>query len=79
MAKNDFRVTCISLEFLRTFSNFVEKHLWFSPPKCLFIVCIFYLNEGELIYQVRLRKNTANGFLNSTSHESKTKEENQKL
>ena len=79
MAKNDFRVTCISLEFLRTFSNFVEKHLWFSPKNCLFIVCIFYLNEGELIYQVRLRKNIENGFLNSTSHESKTKEEDQKL
>ena len=79
MAKNDFRVTCISLGFLRKFLNFVEKHPRFSPKKYLFIVCIFYLNEGELIYQVRLRKNTANGFLNSTSHESKTKEENQKL
>ena len=56
MVKNDFRKTSIPLGFLRKVFSFVKKHPQFYPKKYLFIVCIFYLTEGELIHQVCLKK-----------------------
>ena len=75
MVKNDFRKTSMPLGFLRKVFSFVKKHPQFYPKKYLFIVCIFYLTEGELIHQVCLKKYIQNEFFNSTSHESKAKEE----
>ena len=78
MVKNDFRKTSISLEFLRKVFSFAEKHPQFYPKKCLFIASRFYLSEGELIHQVFLKKYIEHEVFDSTSHESKTKEEDQK-
>ena len=44
----------------------------FLPKRCLFIFCIFYLNEKELNQQVYLIKYVENKFSNSTSHKKKT-------
>ena len=59
MAKNDFRVTSVfkiiisicmkNIEFSGKTSKFLSK-------RCLFIFCIFYLNEKELNQQVCLKK-----------------------
>ena len=74
MAKNDFRVTSIfkiiiricmkNVEFCRKTSKFLSK-------RCLFIFCIFYLNEKKLNQQVRLIKYVENEISNSTSHKKK--------
>ena len=76
MAKNDFRVTSIfkfivrictkNLEFCGKTSKFLAKICL-----CLFIFCIFYLNEKELNQQVCLIKYAENQIFNSTSHQKK--------
>ena len=43
----------------------------FLPKICLFIFCIFYLNEKELNQQVCLIKYVENKISNSTSHKKK--------
>ena len=83
MAKNDFRVTSIfkkSLGFVWKMLSFVGKHLSFYPKDvCLFIFCIFYLNEKEFNQQVCLIKYVENKISNATSHKKKKeKEEEQK-
>ena len=40
--------------------SFVEKHVSFYPKRCLFIFCIFYLNEKELNQQICLIKYVEN-------------------
>ena len=46
--------------------SFVGKHLSFYPKEvCLFIFCIFYLNEKELNQQVGLIKYVENEISNS--------------
>ena len=45
----------------------------FLPKICLFIFCIFYLNEKELNQQVCLIKYVENKISNSTSHTKKNK------
>ena len=47
----------------------------FLPKKCLFIFCIFYLNEEESIQQACPRKHIENEIFNSTSHKTKIEEE----
>ena len=60
MAKNDFRVTSIFKIIIRISMKNVEfcrKNLSFYPKDvCLFIFCIFYLNENEFNQQVCLIK-----------------------
>ena len=52
---------------------FYEKTSKFLPKRslCLFIFCIFYLNEKELNQQVRLIKYVENTISNPTSHTQK--------
>ena len=77
MAKNDFRVTSFlrSLKIRICMKNveFCRKTSKFLTKRCLFIFCIFYLNEKELNQQVRLIKYVENEISNSTSHKSKNK------
>ena len=46
--------------------------------RCLFVFCIFYLNEKELNQQVCLIKYVENEISNSTSHKKKREREKQK-
>ena len=55
--------------------SFVEKHVSFYPKRCLFIFCIFYLNEKELNQQVCLIKYAENEISNSTSHKKERERE----
>ena len=74
MAKNDFRVTSIFKIIIRICMKNVEfcrKTSTFLPKRCLFIFCIFYLNEKELNQQVCLIKYIENEISNSTSHREK--------
>ena len=73
MAKNDFRVTSIFKIIVRICMENVEfcrKASKFLPKRCMFIFCIFYLNEKELNQQVCLIKYVENEISNSTSHEN---------
>ena len=70
MAKNDFRVTSIFKIIIRICMKNVEfcrKTSKFLPKRCLFIFCIFYLNEKEVNQQVSLIKYVENEISNSTS------------
>ena len=74
MAKNDFRVTSIFKIIIRVCKKNVEfcgKTFKFLPKRCLFIFCIFYLNEEELNQQVCLIKYVENEISNSTSHKKR--------
>ena len=69
MAKNDFRVTSIFKVIIRICMKNVEfcgKTSKFLPKRCLFIFCIFYLNEKELNQQVCLIKYVENKIPNTT-------------
>ena len=75
MAKNDFRVR---LKTFKTIIRICLKNVEFCrktpeifPKICLFIFCIFYLNEKELNQQVRLIKYVENTISNPTSHKQK--------
>ena len=71
MAKNDFRVTSIFKIIIKICMKnvkFCRKTSKFLPKRCLFIFCIFYLNEKELNQQVCLIKYVENEISNSTSH-----------
>ena len=77
MAKNDFRVTSIFKIIIRICMKNVEfcgKTSKFLPKRCLFIFCIFHLNEEELNQQVCLIKYVKNEISNSTSHKKKERE-----
>ena len=70
MAKNDFRVTSIFKIIIRICMKNVEfcrKTSKFLPKRCLFIFCIFYLNQKELNQQVCLTKYVENKIFNFTS------------
>ena len=59
MTKNDFRVTSIFkvvIKICKKNAEFCRKTSKFLPKRCLFIFCIFYLNEEELNQQVCLIK-----------------------
>ena len=78
MAKNNFRVTSIFKIIIRIFMKnleFCRKTSKFLPKKCLFIFCIFYLNEKELNQQVCLIKYLQNKISSSTSHKKQEREE----
>ena len=60
----------LSLGFVWKMLSFVGK-IKFLPKRCLFIFCIFYLNEKELNQQVCLIKYVENEISNSTSHKKK--------
>ena len=60
-----------NVEFCRKISKFL-------PKRCLFVFCIFYLNEKELNQQVCLMKYVENEISNSTSHKKKLKKEREK-
>ena len=78
MAKNGFRVTSIFKIIIRICMKNVEfcrKTSKFLPKRCLFIFCIFYLNEKELNQQVCLIKYVENKISNSTSHKKKKERE----
>ena len=49
------------------------KHLKFLLKRCVFIFCIFYLNEEELNQQICLTKYVENEISNSTFHKKKEK------
>ena len=55
--------------------EFCRKTSKFLPKRCLFIFCIFYLNENELNQQVCLIKYVENEIFNSTSHWKKKERE----
>ena len=81
MAKNDFRMASIFKIIIRICMKNVEfcrKTSKFLPKRCLFIFCIFYLNEKELNQQVCLIKYVENEISNSTSHKKKEKKDEQK-
>ena len=63
----------MSLGFVRIILNFEGKHLKFLLKRCLFIFCIFYLNEEELNQQICLTKCVENEISNSTFHKKKKK------
>ena len=72
MAKNDFRVTSIFKIIIRICMKNVEfcrKTSKFLPKRCLFILCIFYLNEKELNQQLCLIRYIENEI--STSRKKK--------
>ena len=74
MAKNDVRVTPVFKIIIRNCVKNVEfcrKTSRFLPERCLFIICIFYLNENELNQQVCLIKYVENEISNSTSHKKR--------
>ena len=74
MAKNDVRVTPVFKIIIRNCVKNVEfcrKTSSFLPERCLFIICIFYLNENELNQQVCLIKYVENEISNSTSHKKR--------
>ena len=55
MVKNDFRVTFIFkiiISICMKNVDFCRKTSTFLPKSCLFIFCIFYLNEKDLNQQV---------------------------
>ena len=74
MAKNGLRVTSVfkiiiricmkNIEFCRKTSKFLSK-------RCLFIFCIFCLNEKELNQEVCLIKYVENEISNPTSQKKK--------
>ena len=74
MAKNDFRMTSI-FKIIICMKNveFCRKTSKFLPKRCLFIFCIFYLNEKELKQQVCLTKYAENEISNSNSHQKNKK------
>ena len=53
--------------------EFCRKTSKFLPKRCLFIFCIFYLNEKELKQQVCLTKYAENEISNSNSHQKNKK------
>ena len=53
--------------------EFCRKTSKFLPKRCLFIFCIFYLNEKELKQQVCLIKYAENETSNSNSQKKKKK------
>ena len=53
--------------------EFCRKTSKFLPKRCLFIFCIFYLNEKELNQQACLIKYVENEISNSTSHKKEKK------
>ena len=70
MAQNDFRVTSIFKIIIRIFMKNVEfcrKTCKCLPKRCLFIFCIFYLNQKELNQQVCLTKYVENKIFNFAS------------
>ena len=69
MTKKDFRVTPIFKIFMKICMKNVEfcrKTSKFLPKRCLFIFCIFYLNEKELNQQVCLIKYEENKIPKTT-------------
>ena len=54
--------------------EFCSKTSKFLPKRCLFIFCIFYLNEKDLNQQVCLIKYVENEISNATSHKKKMRE-----
>ena len=81
MAKNDFRVTSVFKIIIRICKKNVEfwaKTSKFLPKRCLFIFCIFYLNEEELNLQVFLVKYVENEISNSTSYNKREKKKRER-
>ena len=78
MAKNDFRVTSIFKIIIRICMKdleFCRKASKFLPKICLFIFCIFYLNEKELNQQVCLITYVENEISNYSSHKKREREQ----
>ena len=69
MSKIDFRMTSIFKIIIRICLRKVEscrKTSKFLLKRCLFVFCIFYLNDKELNQQVYLIKYIENKVFNST-------------
>ena len=58
--------------------EFCTKTSKFLPKRCLFIFCIFYLNEKELNQQVCPIKYVENEISNSTSHRKEEKKKRER-
>ena len=81
MDKNNFRVTSVFKIIIRICKKNVEfcaKTLKFLPKRCLFIFCIFYLNEEELNLQVFLVKYVENEISNPTSYNKREKKKRER-
>ena len=81
MAINNFRVSSIFKIIIRICKknlSFVGKRLSFYTKDVRFILCIFYLNEEELIQRLCLTKYIKNEISNSTSHKTKNKRKEKK-
>ena len=82
MAKNDFRMTSTFKIIIRICMKNVEfcrKTSRFLPKRCLFIFCIFYLNEKELNQQACLIKYVENEIYNSTSYKKREREKSKDI
>ena len=76
MAQNDFRVKSvfnIIISICMKNIDFCGKTSKFLSKRCLFIFCIFCLNEKQLNQQVCLIKYVENEFSNPTSQKKKKK------
>ena len=73
MAKNKFKLASIFKIISSTCKKIFEfcgKTFKFLP-RCLFILCAFYLNKEESMQQVSLKKYIENEIFNSTLHKRK--------
>ena len=78
MTKKDFIVTSIfkiNITICMKNVEFCRKTSTFLPKICLFIFCIFYLNEKELNQQVCLITYVENEISNSSSHKKREREQ----
>ena len=80
MAKNEFELTSIFKIIISTCKKIFEfcgKTFKFLP-RCLFILCAFYLNKEESMQQVSLKRYIENEIFNSTSHKRKKQKKRSK-
>ena len=78
MSKNDFKLTSIFNIIFRICKKNVEfcgKTSKYLQKRCLFIFCIFYLNDEELNQEECLIKYIENEISNSTSDKKKREEQ----
>ena len=81
MVQTEFKVVSIFKIILRVCKSIFEfcgKTSKVLPKRCLFIFCIFTLNEEELIQQACLKKYIEYEVLNATSHKTKKQEKRSK-
>ena len=81
MTKNEFKVISIFKIIIRISKKFFEfcgETSKFLAKRCLFISCIFYLNEEDVNPTSMSEKYIKNEIFNSTSHKTKTQKKRSK-